>query len=98
MTEAPSISRILTVWTVLLFSRASAGADIADLSILGGRLGMSVEEVRRAVSEELRIDENGSANVYRITHNGVEQNIAIGVGSNGFVVRANPVSTWKPLP
>nr|WP_152029989.1 hypothetical protein [Pseudomonas sp. LPH1] len=41
---------------------------------------------------------NGSANVYRITHNGVEQNIAIGVGSNGFVVRANPVSTWKSLP
>jgi filamentous hemagglutinin len=41
---------------------------------------------------------NGSANVYRITHNGVEQNIAIGVGSNGFVVRANPVSSWRPLP
>ena len=41
---------------------------------------------------------NGSASVYRITHNGVEQNIAIGVGSNGFVVRANPVSSWKPLP
>ncbi|MEE9453303.1 MAG: hypothetical protein V3V13_02825, partial [Paracoccaceae bacterium] len=41
---------------------------------------------------------NGSANVYRVTHNGIEHNIAIGVGSNGFVVRANPVSSWKPLP
>jgi filamentous hemagglutinin len=40
---------------------------------------------------------NGSANVYRITYNGVEKNIAVGVGSNGFVVRANPVSSWKPL-
>ncbi|MCO8161688.1 hypothetical protein NJC38_05910 [Pseudomonas sp. 21LCFQ010] len=43
------------------------------------------------------IGTNGSANVYRVTHNGVEQNIAVGVGSNGFVVRANPVSFWKPL-
>ena len=41
---------------------------------------------------------NGSANVYRITHKGVEQNIAVGVSSNGFVVRAHPVSSWKPLP
>ena len=40
---------------------------------------------------------NGTANFYRIVHNGVEQHIAIGVGSNGFVVRANPVSNWKPL-
>ena len=40
----------------------------------------------------------GLANVYRIKYNGVEQNIAVGVGSNGFVVRANPVSPWKPLP
>ncbi|MCQ9424344.1 hypothetical protein NRB16_12550 [Pseudomonas sp. LJDD11] len=44
------------------------------------------------------IGTNGSANVYRVTYNGVEQNIAVGVGSNGFVVRANPVSFWKPLP
>lgn len=43
------------------------------------------------------IGTNGSANVYRVTHNGVEQNIAVGVGSNGFVVRANPISFWKPL-
>ncbi len=44
------------------------------------------------------IGTNGSANVYRIMHNGVEQNVAVGVGSNGFVVRANPVSSWRPLP
>lgn len=30
--------------------------------------------------------------------NGVEQNIAIGIGSNGFIVRANPVSKWDPVP
>lgn len=40
---------------------------------------------------------HGSANVYRITYNGVEKNISVGVSSNGFAVRANPVSSWKPL-
>lgn len=53
--------------------------------------------VMNALEKGNVVGTNGSANVYRITHNGVEQNIAIGVGSNGFVVRANPVSIWKPL-
>lgn len=43
------------------------------------------------------VGKNGAANVYRIIHNGAEHHIAVGVGSNEFVVRANPVSTWKPL-
>ena len=47
------------------------------------------------VSVEEIVGTDGSDNVYRITHNGVEQNIAIRMGSNGFVVRANPVSFWK---
>lgn len=63
--------------------------------------GISREEVPGVVMSALERGEivgtTGSANVYRISHNGVEQNIAIGVGSNGFVVRANPASKWKPL-
>ncbi|MRU48904.1 hypothetical protein [Pseudomonas gessardii] len=54
--------------------------------------------VMNALERGQVIGTNGSANVYRITYNGVEQNITVGVGSNGFVVRANPVSSWKPLP
>ncbi|MBB4017446.1 filamentous hemagglutinin [Chelatococcus caeni] len=54
--------------------------------------------VMNAIEQGSIVGTNGSANVYRTIHNGVEQYIAIGIGSNGFVVRANPVSTWKPLP
>ncbi|WP_313055874.1 hypothetical protein [Pseudomonas lopnurensis] len=54
--------------------------------------------VMNALEHGKVVGTNGSANVYRITHNGVEKNIAIGVGSNGFVVRANPVSSWESLP
>ncbi len=64
--------------------------------------GISRDDIPNVVMNALErgqiIGTNGSANVYRITYNGVEQNIAVGVGSNGFVVRANPVSSWKPLP
>ncbi len=64
--------------------------------------GISRDDIPNVVMNALERGEvvgtNGSANVYRITYNGVEQNIAVGVGSNGFVVRANPVSFWKPLP
>lgn len=64
--------------------------------------GISRDDIPNVVMSALErgkvVGTNGSANVYRITHNGVEQNIAVGVGSNGFVVRANPVSSWKPLP
>lgn len=64
--------------------------------------GIPREQVPTVVMDALQqgnvVGTNGSANVYRIVHNGTEQHIAIGVGSNGFVVRANPVSQWKPLP
>jgi len=64
--------------------------------------GISRDDIPNVVMNALErgkvVGTNGSANVYRITHNGVEQNIAVGVGSNGFVVRANPVSSWKLLP
>ncbi|MBF4554934.1 DUF637 domain-containing protein [Pseudomonas sp. p50] len=64
--------------------------------------GISRDDISNVVMSALErgkvVGTNGSANVYRITHNGVEQNIAVGVGSNGFVVRANPVTSWKPLP
>tara|TARA_B100002003_G_scaffold234533_1_gene248563 strand:- start:1323 stop:1895 length:573 start_codon:yes stop_codon:yes gene_type:complete len=64
--------------------------------------GISRDEIPSVVMSALErgkiVGTNGSASVCRITHNGLEQNIAIGVGSNGFIVRANPVSTWKSLP
>ena len=40
---------------------------------------------------------NGTAPVYRVIYNGEAKYVSIGVGSNGYVVRANPVSEWKKL-
>ena len=64
--------------------------------------GISREQIPAVVMDALQqghvVGTNGSADVYRIVYNGAEQHIAIGVGSNGFVVSANPVSQWKPLP
>lgn len=64
--------------------------------------GISRDYIQDVVMNALELGQvvgtNGSANVYRVPYNGVEQNIAIGIGSNGFVVRANPVSSWKLLP
>ena len=53
--------------------------------------GISRDDIPNVVMSALErgkvVGTNGSANVYRITHNGVEQNTAVGVSSNGFVVR-----------
>lgn len=91
-----------TVWL-------ETGSDAAGLQHIYKRheadfvnKGILRDEIPTVVMNALErgriVGTNGSANVYRITHNGVEQNIVIGVGSNGFVVRANPVSSWKSLP
>jgi hypothetical protein len=53
--------------------------------------------VFNAVTSGKIVGTNGSASVYQITHNGITQNIAIGISSNGYIVRANPVSVWSPL-
>jgi filamentous hemagglutinin len=53
--------------------------------------------VMDAVTNGTVVGTNGSASVYQIMYNGSPQYVAVGVGSNGFIVRANPVSTWKPL-
>ncbi|PTR34270.1 hypothetical protein C8J98_102458 [Luteibacter sp. OK325] len=53
--------------------------------------------VMEAVTRGTIVGTNGSAPVYQITYGGVSKYISVGVGSNGFIVRANPVSTWKPL-
>lgn len=53
--------------------------------------------VMKAVSSGKVVGSNGSAPVYEIMHRGVKQYISVGVGSNGYIVRANPVSTWSPL-
>lgn len=92
----------LTVWL-------ETGSDVAGLQHIYKRhevdfatKGILRDDIPSVVMNALErgniVGTNGSANVNRITHNGVEQNIAIGVGSNGFVVRANSVSSWKQLP
>jgi filamentous hemagglutinin len=53
--------------------------------------------VMQAVIQGNVVGTNGSAPVYEITYGGAPKYISVGVGSNGFIVRANPVSTWKPL-
>lgn len=91
-----------TVWL-------ETGSDAAGLQHIYKRheidfanKGISRDEIPAVVMSALEggkiVGTNGSASVYRITYIGIEKNIAIGVGSNGFVVRANPVSSWKPLP
>jgi len=63
--------------------------------------GMSAAEipsvVMKAVTEGKVVGTSGSANVYEVVVNGVKQYVAVGISSNGFIVRANPVSVWKPL-
>ncbi|MGR2741123.1 hypothetical protein ACUY1T_21985, partial [Billgrantia sp. Q4P2] len=91
-----------TVWL-------ETGSDAAGLQHIYNRhevdfsnKGIPREEIPAVIMNALErgdvVGTNGSASVYRIRHNGIEQNIAIGIGSNGFVVRANPVSYWRPLP
>jgi len=53
--------------------------------------------VMEAVTQGTLVGTNGSAPVYQISYGGTPKYISVGVSSNGFIVRANPVSTWKPL-
>ncbi|BBF85945.1 putative large exoprotein [Aquitalea magnusonii] len=53
--------------------------------------------VMEAVTKGTLVGTNGSAPVYQIIYDGSPKYISVGVGSNGFIVRANPVSTWKPV-
>lgn len=91
-----------TVWL-------ETGNDAAGLQHIYRRHGTDLankeiprEQVPAVVMDELKqgnvVGTNGSASVCRIVHNGTEQHIAMGVGSNELVVRANPVSQWRPLP
>ena len=62
---------------------------------LGGKV---TTVIMNALERGEIIGTNGRGPVYRIKHKGAELNIIIGVGSNGFVGRANPTNEWKPLP
>ncbi|KJV26506.1 hypothetical protein VI06_16765 [Aquitalea magnusonii] len=53
--------------------------------------------VMEAVTKGKVVGMNGSAPVYQVMYNGSAKYVSVGVGSNGFIVRANPVSEWKPL-
>ncbi|WGG52757.1 hemagglutinin repeat-containing protein [Rugamonas sp. DEMB1] len=68
--------------------------NFADKGILSSEIP---SVVMKAVTEGKIVGVNGSAPVFEIVHNGIVQHISVGVGSNGFIVRANPVSKWKPI-
>jgi filamentous hemagglutinin len=53
--------------------------------------------VMDAVKGEKIVGKTGSAPVFEVTYNGQKKYIAVGVGNNGYIVRANPVSEWVPL-
>lgn len=53
--------------------------------------------VMQAVTQGKIVGTNGSAPVYEIAYRGRPQYITVRIGSNGYIVRANPVSTWKPI-
>lgn len=64
--------------------------------------GISEAQIPRAVVGALErgqiVGTNGSASVYRIKIDGTTQYIRVGVSTNGFIVQANPVTKWKPVP
>ncbi|ANF56445.1 two-partner secretion domain-containing protein [Halotalea alkalilenta] len=51
--------------------------------------------IMAAIKEDKIVGKNGTAPVYEIVYMGEKKYIAIGVGDNGYIVRANPTSTWK---
>ncbi|WP_198155910.1 hypothetical protein [Herbaspirillum autotrophicum] len=53
--------------------------------------------VMSALNQGNIVGTSGSASVYEVIHNGSTQYVAIGVSKNGYIVRANPVSTWKEI-
>lgn len=61
--------------------------------------GISVNDIpyviMAAITEDKIVGKNGTAPVYEIAYIGEKEYIAIGVGDNGYIVRANPTSTWK---
>ncbi|TGK20290.1 hypothetical protein EHO62_05510 [Leptospira kmetyi] len=52
-------------------------------------------------SEYLSFDNFGGRGrgrpVYEIIYNGQKQTVGVTIGSNGFIVGANPVSSYRPL-
>ncbi|QRX81611.1 hypothetical protein [Glaciimonas sp. PAMC28666] len=52
--------------------------------------------IMQAISQGKFVGKMGTASVYEITYNGLSKHIAVGVGNNGFIVTAFPVSSWKP--
>ena len=63
--------------------------------------GISEQDLANFIMESLKngkiVGKEGSRFVYEYTYKGIKQTTAITVGSNGFVVGANPVSKFKKL-
>lgn len=64
--------------------------------------GIPESQIPRTVMDSVTkgqvVGTNGGSPVYRVKVNGVTQYIKTTVGSNGYIVQSNPVSTWKPVP
>ncbi len=64
--------------------------------------GIPQSQIPRTVMDSVTrgqmVGTNGGSPVYRLKVNGVTQYIKTTVGSNGYIVQSNPVSTWKPVP
>jgi hypothetical protein len=55
--------------------------------------------VMDAVTKGNQVGTTGTSTpVYETIYNGSTKTIGVGVGNNGFIVRANPTSNYKPLP
>lgn len=54
--------------------------------------------IMQAIADNRIVGTSGAANVYSITTNGVEKNVLIAVGSNGFVVSPYQIAGFKKLP
>lgn len=70
------------------------GVDFANQGIAQSNIP---SVVMAAVTQGKVVGTNGSAPAYEISYGGTPKYISVGVSSNGFIVRANPVSKWKPL-
>lgn len=58
MAQTISLSIFMTLWVSLIAPSVSWGADIAQFSLAGVRLGMSPDEARRAASTYLHVEED----------------------------------------
>lgn len=83
-TSATGLQHILELHALDFVGKGIALADIPSV-------------VMQAVSKGKAVGTSGSAPLYEILYGGKPKYNSVGVGFNGYIVRSNPVSEWKPL-